>query len=106
MDDFNREVMAAAEADALVEQQEDEANIFKVSKDPKEQEEMAEAIYSRLVQMSQQSQKWPRGAGQEDLYSPTENLQHIGGDKKIAELIIKDMQLYDKVISNYCFKTE
>ena len=91
MDVFNKEVLAAAEADVLAERQEEEATIFKVSKDPKEQEEMAEAIYSRLVQMAQQTQEWPTSAGQEDLLDPTDILQHVGGDKKLAELIIKDM---------------
>ena len=37
MDDFNEEVVAAAEADALAERQEKEATIFEVFKDPKEQ---------------------------------------------------------------------
>ena len=35
MDNFNKEVVAAAEADALAELQENESTIFKVSKDPK-----------------------------------------------------------------------
>ena len=94
MDNFNKEVVAAAEADALAELQENESTIFKVSKDPKEQQDMAEAIYSKLVQMNQQSQEWPRGAGQEDMLDPTDNLQHINGDKELAELIVKDMQFY------------
>ena len=33
-------------------------------------------------------------------------LDHLGGDKELAELIIKDMQLYEEVISSYSFKTE
>ena len=37
---------------------------------------------------------------------PTDSLKHIGGDKELAELIIKDMQLYEEVISSYSFKTE
>ena len=106
MDDFNKEVVAAAKADALAERQEDESTIFKVFKDPKEQQEMAKAIYFRLVQMTQQPQEWPRGAGQENVVCPTDKSQHIGGDRELSELIIKDMQLYEEVISNYCFKTE
>ena len=57
MDDFNKKVVVAAEADDQTERQADEATIFKVSKDPKQQQEMAEAIYSRLVQMTQQYQE-------------------------------------------------
>ena len=57
MNDFNKGVVADAEADALAERQTEEATIFKVSNDPKEQDDMAEAIYSKMVQMTQQSQK-------------------------------------------------
>ena len=90
MDDFNKEVLAAAEADALAERQEEEASILKLSNDPKVQKDMAEAIFSRLTQ---QFQEWPSKADQQDPLGLTE-LQHIGGDKKLAELIIKNIQLY------------
>ena len=49
--------MAAAEADALAERQEEEVSVFKVSKDPKIQEKVADFIYSRLVQMTHQFQE-------------------------------------------------
>ena len=32
--------------------------------------------------------------------------QFVGGDKELAELIIKDMQLYHEIVDSYNFKTE
>ena len=36
----------------------------------------------------------------------TKARQCVGGDKKMTELIIKDMQLYHEVVDRYSFKTE
>ena len=57
MDNFNKEVLAAAEADALAKRQAEEVSVFKVSKNPEAQEKVADSIYSRLVQMTQQFQE-------------------------------------------------
>ena len=57
LDDFYKEVLAATEADALAERQEEEVSVFKVPKNPKIQEKVADSIYSRLVQMTHQFQE-------------------------------------------------
>ena len=55
MNKLNKKILTAAEANAPAERQEEEMSVSKVLK--KEEQKMANAIYSRLAQMTQKFQE-------------------------------------------------